>query len=78
MRLPRDVKATALIKLLEQFGYLKIRQTGSHIRMEKIEPPVHKVTIPNHNPVRIGTLNKILNDVSLVLKINKSELIEKL
>jgi hypothetical protein len=38
----------------------------------------HSITIPAHNPVKIGTLNKILTDVAAYLKIQKEMLIENL
>ena len=33
MRMPRDINAGDLIKLLKQFGYTVTRQTGSHVRL---------------------------------------------
>ena len=64
MRVPRDVDASALIKLLERYGYTVIRQTGSHIRLSKtIEGKEHAITVPNHKPVKIGTLQNIAKDV---------------
>lgn len=54
-RLPRDLSGRDLIKRLGKvFGYQITRQTGSHIRLTKAEMGQHHVTIPNHDPVRIG------------------------
>ncbi len=33
MRLPRDVSRRDLVRALETFGYVVLRQTGSHIRL---------------------------------------------
>jgi hypothetical protein len=38
----------------------------------------HSITIPAHNPIKIGTLNKILTDVANYLKIKKEKLFESL
>ncbi|MCL2566386.1 MAG: type II toxin-antitoxin system HicA family toxin [Defluviitaleaceae bacterium] len=35
MKIPRDVNARDLIKVLEGYDYTFIRQEGSHIRMAK-------------------------------------------
>ena len=39
---------------------------------------VHKITIPYHDPIAKGTLNDILNKVSVWNQISKEKLIEKL
>ena len=64
MRLPRDLDGVDLAQALGQLGYVKIRQTGSHIRLTTEENGVHHVTIPCHSPLKPGTLNAILRDVA--------------
>lgn len=79
MKLPRDVDAKALIKALNKIGYQETRQVGSHIRLSiSINADKFQITIPNHNPIKIGTLNSILKEVSNQLSISKDELIQKL
>jgi predicted RNA binding protein YcfA (HicA-like mRNA interferase family) len=79
MKVPRDISANQLIKILSKLGYSQTRQVGSHIRLTlNKEGNSFHLTIPNHNPIKIGTLNNILNDISLQLKVSKQELIEKL
>lgn len=78
MRTPRDVSAPELIKVLNKSGYLATRQTGSHIRLTCKKETEHHITVPNHNPIKIGTLNSILKDVSSFLKISKEEIIRDL
>ena len=64
MRIPRDVNASELIKLLEKYGYIAVRQIGSHIRMiKKTSEGEHSITIPNHKPIKIGTLQNIVKDI---------------
>ncbi|MBC6110404.1 type II toxin-antitoxin system HicA family toxin [Pedobacter fastidiosus] len=77
MKTPRDLSATDLIKLLKKFGYEITRQKGSHIRLSvTIGEVTHHVTIPNHNPLKLGTLLSIVNDVSDFLKIPKTEILK--
>jgi predicted RNA binding protein YcfA (HicA-like mRNA interferase family) len=78
MKLPRDVDARLLIKVLGRLGYAVTRQTGSHIRLTCAEPSPHSVTVPNHAPLKIGTLHAILADVAAHQHIEKSALLEKL
>ena len=64
MKVPRDVDANELINLLGRYGYIIIRQTGSHIRLnKKTNDSEHTITIPNHKPIKIGTLQNISKDV---------------
>jgi len=64
MKVPRDVNASELIKLLERYGYIAVRQTGSHIRLSKtIDDKEHAITVPNHKPIKIGTLHNIAKDI---------------
>ena len=75
MRLPRNMDGTQLAKRLGRFGYAVTRQVGSHMRMTTQRAGEHHVTIPAHSPLRIGTLNSILNDVSSHLGITREELL---
>ena len=79
MKIPRDESAASLIHRLEQFGYITTRQTGSHIRLSRKSPDkTDYITVPNHNPIKIGTLSDILRDVSIQLNLSKEELIKTL
>ena len=77
MRLPRDISGEDLIKALSKYGYEVTRQTGSHVRLTKTtkEKTFH-ITIPKHSPLRVGTLNHILNDLSTQLELDKAKLVE--
>jgi len=79
MKIPRDLSGDDFIKKLLILGYNVIRQKGSHIRLSKMyNDGEHPITIPNHNPIKIGTLNNILSDLSEKMKISKSELVRQL
>jgi len=78
-RAPRDVSGKDLIKVLLKYRYEVIRQTGSHIRLSiTLNDGVKNITIPNHDPIKLGTLMAIVNDVAEQLKINKEDIINKL
>jgi predicted RNA binding protein YcfA (HicA-like mRNA interferase family) len=77
--MPRDLSGEELIKKLIKFNYKITRQTGSHLRLTRtVEGIEHHITIPNHNPLRVGTLNNIIQDLASHLGINKSELLQQL
>jgi predicted RNA binding protein YcfA (HicA-like mRNA interferase family) len=78
MRLKRDLSGAELAKALRLIGYEKVRQTGSHIRMVTTQGGQHHVTVPNHNPIKIGTLSGILGDVAAHLEITRDELAQRL
>ncbi|HPA17298.1 MAG TPA: type II toxin-antitoxin system HicA family toxin [Verrucomicrobiae bacterium] len=56
MKIPRDVTAAHLVKALRVLGYERIRQDGSHIRLTTQVNGAHHVTVPNHQPLKVGTL----------------------
>jgi len=78
-KIPRDLSGRELARLLEKYGYKIRRETGSHIRLvSTLKDEEHKITIPDHITIKIGTLNSILNDIADYLKMDKKELINKL
>ena len=64
MKLPRDVSGLELAKALGSLGYRTTRQTGSHLRLTTTDRGEHRVTIPSHAELRVGTLAAILSDVA--------------
>jgi hypothetical protein len=65
MRIPRDVSGGRLADLLcRRWRYAKVHQVGSHIILETSEPTHHRIAIPDHHPLRIGTFNSILRAVA--------------
>ena len=78
MKIPRNLTGRELVQLLSPFGYSISRQTGSHIRLTTKQNGVHHITIPDHNPLRIGTLSSILNEVALHNNMTKSKLVEQI
>ncbi len=78
MRIPRDLSAEDLIKILAKYGYCVTRQAGSHIRLTTQIKGEHHITVPSHKYLKIGTLNSILHDIANYLKIDKQTLIQEL
>jgi hypothetical protein len=52
--------------------------TPSQLRLSTKERAQHHVTIPNHDPLKVGTLAGILNEVAGHLEISRDELIQQL
>ncbi len=78
MRLPRDLTGAQLIRALGKLGYSVSRQTGSHVRLTIYTPAQHHITVPNHDPLRIGTLAAILAAVGEAQGLDRDELLRKL
>ena len=79
MKLPRNLGGEELATLLGRYDYQVIRQTGSHIRLTSIyKGTEHHLTIPKHKPLRVGTLNSIVNEVATYLEVEKQNLIDSL
>jgi predicted RNA binding protein YcfA (HicA-like mRNA interferase family) len=78
MKLPRGVSSERVIRVLEHLGYREIRQRGSHVRLRYDGPPAHSITVPVHDPLKTGTLQGILAEVSVMRGISMDALIEML
>ena len=57
MKLPRNVSTDELIGSLQKLGYTITRQKGSHIRVTTNLNGQHHITVPNHSPIKLGTLS---------------------
>ena len=78
MKLPRDLSGTDLIKVLKKLGYSVSRQKGSHIRVTTDRNGEHHVTVPDHDPIKVGTLADILKDVADHFGLERDELLDQL
>jgi len=78
MRIPRDLSGGVLLKRLERLGYGITRQSGSHIRLTTLVRGEHHLTIPNHDPLRIGTLAAILDSVAAHHGLTREALLKTL
>ena len=78
MKLPRNISGNDLIKYLKRYGYSVTRQSGSHIRLTTNKEGEHHITVPNHTPLKIGTLSAIIADIAAHLKIPKEQVLVEL
>jgi predicted RNA binding protein YcfA (HicA-like mRNA interferase family) len=65
MKLPRDLTGEELLRCLRRVDYHLERQTGSHMIVKSLSPRPHSVTVPNHKPLKVGTLSSILHEIAL-------------
>jgi predicted RNA binding protein YcfA (HicA-like mRNA interferase family) len=79
VKIPRDINASDLIRALRVLGYERTRQGGSHIRLTTTVGGPHHLTVPNHSPLKTGTLlGGVLKPVAAHHKLTVEELLEKL
>ena len=79
MKLPRDLSGAELIKLLcKDFGYRRVNQKGSHVILETSDPHQHRISVPDHTPLRIGTLNAILRAIATAKGVEKNDILRHL
>ncbi len=78
MKLPRGVSAERLIRALERLGYAVIRQKGSHIRLFHQAAPTHSISVPLHDPLKIGTFHGILVEVAQVQSVSIQDILDLL
>jgi len=57
------VSGQDLIRALGKFGYVAVRQKGSHVRLRHPSDARRlSVTVPLHSEIAFGTLRRILRD----------------
>ncbi|MDZ4229473.1 MAG: type II toxin-antitoxin system HicA family toxin [Patescibacteria group bacterium] len=59
------IRGKDLVKILERNGFMRVRQKGSHLRLE--HPDGRKTSVPLHSGEAVGKglLRKILHDVNM-------------
>lgn len=61
MKRLRNLSGLEVCKILGKFGFIEVRQKGSHLIMQKkTEDSTVSVPVPMHKEVRIGTLQSII------------------
>ena len=79
MKLPRDLAGAGLARALcKHYGYRQVNQEGSHIILQVETPRHHRVAVPDHRPLRLGTLNAILRAVAAAQAIDKEDILRHL
>jgi predicted RNA binding protein YcfA (HicA-like mRNA interferase family) len=67
VKLPTDLSGQELIRILLRVGFVINRQKGSHVVLRR-EAPYGRVVVPDHKPIRPGTLRQILNEAGLTVQ----------
>ena len=79
MKIPRDVNGADLARALHSLGYERVRQEGSHIRLTTEVNGTHHVTVPNHKPLKTGTLvGGVLKPVAAHYGLTVEALVQRL
>ncbi|HOC57330.1 MAG TPA: type II toxin-antitoxin system HicA family toxin [Verrucomicrobiota bacterium] len=65
MKLPRDISGFEAAKALRRLGFVEIRQTGSHCILRRQN---RTVVVPQHKPLKPGTLKGIIEQAALTLE----------
>nr|WP_258003934.1 type II toxin-antitoxin system HicA family toxin [Fischerella thermalis] len=62
----RVLSGHEVCQILEEHGFVKVRQRGSHIVMQQqTEDSTITVPVPDHEEIRIGTLRSIIRQSGL-------------
>lgn len=79
MKLPRDLSGHDLAAALcRRWGYVKVNQAGSHIILQTQDPTSHRVAVPDHKIMRVGTLNGILRAVANHKGVDRKAILDSL
>jgi predicted RNA binding protein YcfA (HicA-like mRNA interferase family) len=77
MKLPRDLSGDKLVKhLCRQWSYEQVHQVGSHVILQTSVPAHHRIAVPAHDPLRIGTLNAILSAIATHKGVGKGAILK--
>jgi predicted RNA binding protein YcfA (HicA-like mRNA interferase family) len=62
----RTLSGKDICLILSKHGFIKVRQKGSHVIMQKLtEDSTITVPVPMHKEIKIGTLNSIIRQSEL-------------
>ena len=64
--------------LVRHWGYGLVNQVGSHIILQTEEPERHRLSVPDHQALRIGALNGILRAVAGAKCVTREDIIDLL
>ncbi len=79
MKLPRNLSGDHLADhLCRHWGYIRVKQVGSHIMLRTEAPSPQKQVIPAHMPLRLGTLNAILSQVASHKQVTREDILSSL
>jgi hypothetical protein len=67
-----------LARLQVSGEHIKVNQEGRQIILQTEEPITHRVAVPAHKILRVGTLNAILRTVARHKGVEKQEILDSL
>ena len=77
MKLPRDLYGRDVAQVLcTRWAYVKVNQVGSQIILQTETPTHHRLSVPDHKPLRMGTLNAILREVSAAKNVTREAILD--
>jgi predicted RNA binding protein YcfA (HicA-like mRNA interferase family) len=71
VKLPRDVNGAEAARALQRHGFVVVRQTGSHLILRRES---RTVVVPQHKPVKPGTLKGVIEQAGLTVEEFVAEL----
>jgi predicted RNA binding protein YcfA (HicA-like mRNA interferase family) len=79
VKVPRDLGGAQLAKALcRDWGYQMVHQEGSYMILQTETPGHQRLSVPNHNPLRVGTLNGIVRVVAAHKGVERQTLLDSL
>jgi predicted RNA binding protein YcfA (HicA-like mRNA interferase family) len=78
VKLPRNLSGRELARVLcARWDYQQVNQVGSHIVLQT-ETPHHRLSVPDHKPLRTGTLSAILRVVAAAKGVSREDILATL
>ncbi len=65
MKLPRDLSGSEAVRVLRRFGFVQLRQTGSHCILRREN---RTVVVPQHKSLKPGTLKGLIQQAGLTVE----------
>ena len=79
MKIPRDLSGAQLVKVLcRDWSYRVVHQEDSNIIRQTDVPSDQRLSVLNHNPVRVGPLNSIIRTVSNHKGVERQQVLDTL
>jgi predicted RNA binding protein YcfA (HicA-like mRNA interferase family) len=64
--------------LCRDWGYRQVHQEGSQVILQTETPGHQRLSVPNHNPLRVGMLNAIVRAVATHKGVDRQILLDTL
>ena len=72
-----SISGEDLIRHLNKcWEYQRVHQVGSHVILQTEQPTPHRVAVPAHNPLRVGTLDAILAAIAAHKGVSKEDVLK--